>query len=237
MTATFRGRYPQHQWRRPRAGLPVPCSVINPGPELEAAIADLADGVTVLTEASAAKLQANHAELLPQALLATMNESSARTHCREAARRYRHAALKTPTSSCIFISPLGAAEYAEPQRYFCPPAEFGLTSAGPIEVEELPQALLNARAQGLNLEVFCVHKFPKMVNYVVPAGVRIADASRIRLGAYLGDGTTVMHEGFVNFNAGALANMVEGRISQGVIIGAGTDLAAAPAPWAPFRRW
>ncbi|RZO78409.1 MAG: 2,3,4,5-tetrahydropyridine-2,6-dicarboxylate N-succinyltransferase [OM182 bacterium] len=99
------------------------------------------------------------------------------------------------------------------------------TSAGPIEVTDLSQALLNARAQGLNLEVFSVDKFPKMVNYVVPTGVRIADASRIRLGAYLGDGTTVMHEGFVNFNAAALGpNMVEGRISQGVIIGAGTDL-------------
>ena len=99
------------------------------------------------------------------------------------------------------------------------------TSAGPIEVTDLSQALLNARAQGLNLEVFSIDKFPKMVNYVVPTGVRIADASRIRLGAYLGDGTTVMHEGFVNFNAAALGpNMVEGRISQGVIIGAGTDL-------------
>ena len=64
-----------------------------------------------------------------------------------------------------------------------------------------------------------------MVNYVVPAGVRIADASRIRLGAYLGDGTTVMHEGFVNFNAGTVGpNMVEGRISQGVVVGSGTDL-------------
>jgi 2,3,4,5-tetrahydropyridine-2-carboxylate N-succinyltransferase len=73
--------------------------------------------------------------------------------------------------------------------------------------------------------VFAVDKFPKMVNYVVPAGVRIADASRIRLGAYLGEGTTVMHEGFINFNAGALGpNMVEGRISQGVTLGSGTDL-------------
>ena len=64
-----------------------------------------------------------------------------------------------------------------------------------------------------------------MTNYVIPSGVRIADASRIRLGAFLGDGTTVMHEGLINFNAGALGpNMVEGRISQGVIIGAHTDL-------------
>jgi 2,3,4,5-tetrahydropyridine-2-carboxylate N-succinyltransferase len=99
------------------------------------------------------------------------------------------------------------------------------TSAGPIEVDALNDAVIAARANGTHLEIMSVDKFPKMVNYVVPPGVRIADASRIRLGAYLGDGTTVMHEGFVNFNAGALGpNMVEGRISQGVVIAAGTDL-------------
>ena len=99
------------------------------------------------------------------------------------------------------------------------------TSAGPIAVEELPDAIAQAHIDNTQLEVFAVDKFPKMVNYVVPAGVRIADASRIRLGAYLGEGTTVMHEGFINFNAGALGpNMVEGRISQGVTLGSGTDL-------------
>lgn len=99
------------------------------------------------------------------------------------------------------------------------------TSAGPIEVDKLTDALIAARARGEHLEVMSIDKFPKMVNYVMPPGVRIADASRIRLGAYLGEGTTVMHEGFVNFNAGAIGpNMVEGRISQGVIIEAGTDL-------------
>ena len=99
------------------------------------------------------------------------------------------------------------------------------TSNGPIEVEALADALLEARIRGTHLEVMSVDKFPKMVNYVMPSGVRIADASRIRLGAYLGEGTTVMHEGFVNFNAGAIGpNMVEGRISQGVIIDQGTDL-------------
>ena len=68
-------------------------------------------------------------------------------------------------------------------------------------------------------------KFPKMANYVVPAGVRLADTARIRLGAYIGEGTTVMHEGFVNFNAGTLgAAMIEGRISAGVVIGADSDL-------------
>lgn len=99
------------------------------------------------------------------------------------------------------------------------------TNRGPIEVEALPDALLRARIKGDHLDVMSVDKFPKMVNYVVPTGVRIADTSRIRLGAYLGDGTTVMHEGFVNFNAGAIGpNMVEGRISQGVILYEGTDL-------------
>ncbi len=99
------------------------------------------------------------------------------------------------------------------------------TSAGAIDPAELDQALLEARLSGEHLEVVSVDKFPRMTNYVVPSGVRIADASRIRLGAYLGEGTTVMHEGFVNFNAGALGpNMVEGRISQGVVVGAHSDL-------------
>jgi 2,3,4,5-tetrahydropyridine-2-carboxylate N-succinyltransferase len=99
------------------------------------------------------------------------------------------------------------------------------TTSGPVAVAELPDAVRRARLKGAHLEVMAVDKFPKMTNYVVPSGVRIADASRIRLGAYLGEGTTVMHEGFVNFNAGALGpNMVEGRISQGVTVGAHSDL-------------
>lgn len=99
------------------------------------------------------------------------------------------------------------------------------TTRGAIAVDELPAALASARVRGEHLEVTSVDKFPRMTNYVVPSGVRIADASRIRLGAYLGDGTTVMHEGFVNFNAGAVGpNMVEGRISQGVVVGAHSDL-------------
>ena len=99
------------------------------------------------------------------------------------------------------------------------------TTEGPVDLNELTAALLRAKAQGGHLEVMSIDKFPKMVNYVMPEGVRIADASRIRLGAYLGEGTTVMHEGFVNFNAGAAGpNMVEGRISQGVFIEEGTDL-------------
>jgi 2,3,4,5-tetrahydropyridine-2-carboxylate N-succinyltransferase len=99
------------------------------------------------------------------------------------------------------------------------------TSDGAFAVAELATAQRRARIAGRHLEVFCVDKFPRMTNYVVPSGVRIADGSRIRLGAYLGEGTTVMHEGFVNFNAAALGpNMVEGRISQGVVVGAHSDL-------------
>ena len=99
------------------------------------------------------------------------------------------------------------------------------TSAGPVAADELDAARLAACARGEQLTVHGVDKFPRMVDYVVPPGVRIADADRVRLGAHLADGTTVMHEGFVNFNAGTLgASMVEGRISSGVVIGDGTDV-------------
>ncbi|MFQ3786637.1 2,3,4,5-tetrahydropyridine-2,6-dicarboxylate N-succinyltransferase [Halomonas sp. A29] len=99
------------------------------------------------------------------------------------------------------------------------------TSEGPIDIEELPARRLKARLEGRALSVDCVDKFPKMTDYVVPSGVRIADTARVRLGAYLGEGTTVMHEGFVNFNAGTEGpGMVEGRISAGVLVGKGSDL-------------
>jgi len=99
------------------------------------------------------------------------------------------------------------------------------TSDGAIDVDEIATALIAARRRGRQLTVHSLDKFPRMTDYVIPSGVRIADASRIRLGAYLGEGTTVMHEGFVNFNAGAIGpNMIEGRISQGVIVGAHSDL-------------
>jgi 2,3,4,5-tetrahydropyridine-2-carboxylate N-succinyltransferase len=99
------------------------------------------------------------------------------------------------------------------------------TSHGPVDAAEIATRILRARLAGENLVVHAIDKFPRMTDYVVPSGVRIADASRIRLGAYLGDGTTVMHEGFVNFNAGAIGpNMIEGRISQGVIVREHSDL-------------
>jgi 2,3,4,5-tetrahydropyridine-2-carboxylate N-succinyltransferase len=99
------------------------------------------------------------------------------------------------------------------------------TSAGPCAVEgfELTRARLSAKNG--HVTVFSVDKFPRMVDYVVPSGVRIADADRVRLGAHLAVGTTVMHEGFVNFNAGTLGtSMVEGRISAGVVVGDGSDV-------------
>ena len=99
------------------------------------------------------------------------------------------------------------------------------TSVGPCAVDgfEITRARLKA-AHG-HVSVYGVDKFPRMVDYVVPSGVRIADADRVRLGAHLAAGTTVMHEGFVNFNAGTLGtSMVEGRISSGVVVGDGTDV-------------
>ncbi|WP_030021275.1 2,3,4,5-tetrahydropyridine-2,6-dicarboxylate N-succinyltransferase [Streptomyces monomycini] len=104
-------------------------------------------------------------------------------------------------------------------------ANVAWTSIGPVPVDRLETARLNARAEGLHLQVTSVDKFPRMTDYVMPAGVRIADADRVRLGAHLAAGTTVMHEGFVNFNAGTLGtSMVEGRISAGVLIGDGSDI-------------
>jgi len=99
------------------------------------------------------------------------------------------------------------------------------TNEGAVDLHELSERQLSARLRGEVLEVSCVDKFPRMTNYVVPSGVRIAHTARVRLGAYLGEGTTIMHEGFVNFNAGTDGpGMIEGRISAGVTVGAGSDL-------------
>ena len=99
------------------------------------------------------------------------------------------------------------------------------TSIGPVAIDTLEDVRYNLLHQGQHLVVHGVDKFPRMTDYVVPSGVRIADASRVRLGAHLASGTTVMHEGFCNFNAGTLgASMVEGRISAGVVVGDGSDI-------------
>lgn len=99
------------------------------------------------------------------------------------------------------------------------------TSVGPCPVDNFEITRTRLIAAYGHLSVYGVDKFPRMVDYVIPSGVRIADADRVRLGAYLAHGTTVMHEGFVNFNAGTLgASMVEGRISSGVVVGDGSDI-------------
>ncbi|WP_460302290.1 2,3,4,5-tetrahydropyridine-2,6-dicarboxylate N-succinyltransferase [Actinocorallia aurea] len=104
-------------------------------------------------------------------------------------------------------------------------ANVAWTSAGPVLPGRLEAARLAVRAEGGHLSVYGIDKFPRMTDYVAPSGVRIADADRVRLGAHLASGTTVMHEGFVNFNAGTLgASMVEGRISAGVVVGDGSDV-------------
>jgi 2,3,4,5-tetrahydropyridine-2,6-dicarboxylate N-succinyltransferase len=99
------------------------------------------------------------------------------------------------------------------------------TSAGPCAVEGFEETRLRLKVAGRHVSVYGVDKFPRMTDYVLPTGVRIADADRVRLGAHLASGSTVMHEGFVNFNAGTLgSSMVEGRISSGVVVGDGSDV-------------
>ncbi|MFM5951475.1 MAG: 2,3,4,5-tetrahydropyridine-2,6-dicarboxylate N-succinyltransferase [Micrococcales bacterium] len=99
----------------------------------------------------------------------------------------------------------------------------GFTSAGPVALDQLDS--LRPQLQRAGITIHAIDKFPRLTDYVTPRKVRIADASRVRLGAHLAPGTTVMHEGFVNFNAGTLGTaMVEGRISQGVVVGDGSDI-------------
>ena len=99
------------------------------------------------------------------------------------------------------------------------------TNEGAIDGREITTRLHKARLTRHPLRIFALDKFPPLLDYVVPSGVRIADTARVRLGAYLGEGTTIMPSGFINFNAGTVGpNMVEGRISQGVVLGAGSDL-------------
>lgn len=104
-------------------------------------------------------------------------------------------------------------------------ANVAWTSLGPVPIDQLDAVRIRARTKGHHVTVYSVDKFPRMVDYVVPSGVRIADADRVRLGAHVASGTTVMHEGFINFNAGTLGtSMVEGRVSSGVVVGDGSDI-------------
>ena len=99
------------------------------------------------------------------------------------------------------------------------------TNYGAVSAKEIDKKLLNSKLQNKSLSIKSIDKFPRLTDFIVPKGVRIADASRVRLGAYLSEGTTIMHEGFVNFNAGTLGKaMIEGRISAGVLVGSNSDL-------------
>lgn len=99
------------------------------------------------------------------------------------------------------------------------------TNQGAISMQDINQRILAAKAENNPLKIYSVDKFPQLTDYLVPTGVRIADGARVRLGAWIGEGTTIMHEGFINFNAGTAGpNMIEGRISAGVVVGADSDL-------------
>ena len=139
----------------------------------------------------------------------------------EAPKDARDAYLRLHLLSHRLVKPHGASL----EGIFGLLANVVWTSAGPCAVEGFEITRARLKAQHGHVSVISVDKFPRMVDYVVPSGVRIADADRVRLGAHLAPGTTVMHEGFVNFNAGTLGtSMVEGRISSGVVVGDGTDV-------------
>lgn len=205
-----------------------PSPLMTPSAALVAAVTDLDSGNT---------LTPKQLEALAEALQATGEEDQAALarQCKDA-RRPAVAVLLTEDAPPTNVPEGYLKLHLLSHRLVKPHGTdltglFGVlpnvawTSEGAIDIEELPQRQLAARLRGETLEVSCIDKFPKMTNYVVPTGVRIAHTARVRLGAYLGEGTTVMHEGFVNFNAGTDGpGMIEGRISAGVRVGSGSDL-------------
>ncbi len=190
----------------------------------------------------------NNSVVLDSAQLATLAEqwSESWSNGASTARSILQQGLPPHTTAVLVLLHEDLAPQSVPEAYLklhllslrhCRPHQLNLdgifallpnnvwTSEGAIDPAELEQRQLAARLAGRQLSVDSVDKFPRMANYVAPAGVRIADTSRVRLGAYLGAGTTVMHEGFVNFNAGTEGpGMIEGRISAGVFVGRGSDL-------------
>ena len=198
-----------------------PNPILKPGAEFAHAIANLPTGTHQCTPDEAAKLNAETPMVPDQLLEADQPLTTVLLDEDGPIQSTPEAYLKLHLLSHRLTLP----NTMNLDGIFAHLPNLAWTTRGPVPVDALQQEIITARLAGEHLEVMSVDKFPKMVNYVMPSGVRIADTSRIRLGAYLGYGTTVMHEGFVNFNAGAMGpNMVEGRISQGVIIGEGTDL-------------
>ncbi|MDA0182149.1 2,3,4,5-tetrahydropyridine-2,6-dicarboxylate N-succinyltransferase [Solirubrobacter phytolaccae] len=193
--------------------------VFYPAPQLGG------EGVSVLTELSA-EAAAEHG-------LPTGQRSDDLRDVRQASVMTRIADLSTPprnTADAYLRLHLLSHRLVKPhtinlEGLFGVLPNVAWTSVGPVDPANLTAVQLKARANGIAVQVFSVDKFPRMTDYVAPAGVRVADADRVRLGAHLAEGTTVMHEGFVNFNAGTLGtSMVEGRISAGVLVGDGSDV-------------
>ncbi|MGF1867932.1 2,3,4,5-tetrahydropyridine-2,6-dicarboxylate N-succinyltransferase [Enterovibrio norvegicus] len=211
-----------------------PTPVLNPSESLVAALADI---VSYQEGNEAFDVQANQCEAIASAF-ASADEQAAAAFAAKAASSSQPLVLvilasdeKPSSVSEGFLKlQLISQRLAKPHSIVLD-GIFGLlhniawTNKGPIDLPELADRQIEARLAGESLTVDCVDKFPKMVDYVVPAGVRIADTSRVRLGAHVGEGTTVMHEGFINFNAGTEGvSMVEGRISAGVMVGNGSDI-------------
>lgn len=217
-------RNSQDQWLE----IYFPQPVLSPSPALVAAVGDADSDVPLsseqLSNLQAALASANETE---QASLAAQLANSERPAVAvllqrdEAPANVPQGYLKLHLLSHRLVAPHGT----NLDGLFGILPNVAWTSEGAIDLAELPARQLAARLRGEVLEVSCVDKFPKMTNYVVPAGLRIAHTARVRLGAHLGEGTTIMHEGFVNFNAGTQGpGMIEGRISAGVMVGSGSDL-------------
>ena len=213
-----------------------PQPVLNPNDNLVQAIADVL-GSNVITGNHAVTITGQQASQIGKALQAIDNEDQAKwltqagdTNQPMVIMLLEHDTAPTSTPEVYLKLQLLSDGQIQPHGQDLT-GIFGLlpnvawTNEGPIAVADLNQRQMDARLRGEWLHVNAVDKFPRMVDYKVPAGVRIGDASRVRLGAHLASGTTVMHEGFVNFNAGTAGNsMIEGRISAGVMVGKNSDL-------------
>ncbi len=213
-----------------------PHPVLNPNESLVQAIADVLGG-NLLTGNHAVTITGQQASQLGKAFAAIDNQDQAKwlNQAADASQPMvvtllEHDTAPTSTPEVYLKLQLLSDGQIQPHGQDLT-GIFGLlpnvawTNEGPIAVADLTQRQMDARLRGEWLHVNAVDKFPRMVDYKVPAGVRIGDASRVRLGAHLASGTTVMHEGFVNFNAGTAGNsMIEGRISAGVMVGKNSDL-------------
>lgn len=205
-----------------------------PAPRLASGVAELSDlGEQRFTESGTVHLSAGAAEeLLGADVGAWLGHDEARDVDRSAVLTFVESLADPPVDAYdaylrlhLLSHRLVAPHGANLEGVFGLLTNAVWTTLGPCPVEGFEQVRLRLKAAGIPVQVLGIDKFPRMVDYVVPSGVRIADADRVRLGAHLAAGTVVMHEGFVNFNAGTLGSaMVEGRISAGVVVGDGTDI-------------